>query len=200
MEITIPLFEGFEGLDALGPHEVFAIAADAGADLTVSVCALHETASVTASHGLRIDPDATLADLDPDLVVVPGGGWNRGGDTGVRAAVERGELPAALAELAASGATIASVCTGGMVLAHAGLLDGRPATTHRGALDDLRATEATVVDARVVDDGDILTAGGITAGLDLACHLVERSFGGDIAETVCAEMEYEPSADVYVSG
>lgn len=200
MRIAIPLFEGFEGLDALGPHEVFAIAADSGADLTVSLCTLRSTAAVTASHGLRIEPDATLADLDPDLVVVPGGGWNRGGDTGVRAAVERGALPAALASLAGSGATVASVCTGGMLLAHAGLLDGRPATTHRGALSDLRETGATVVDARVVDDGDILTAGGITAGLDLACHIVERAFGADIAASVCAEMEYEPSGDVYVNG
>jgi transcriptional regulator GlxA family with amidase domain len=200
MQITIPLFEGFEGLDAIGPHELFGVAADAGADLTVSLCTLHETESVTASHGLCVEPDATLGDCDPDLVVVPGGGWNRGDGTGVRAAVERGDLPAALTEFAESGATIASVCTGGMVLAHAGLLDGRPATTHRGALDDLRATEATVIDARVVDDGDVLTAGGITAGLDLACHIVERAFGAEIAETACSQMEYEPSADVYVSG
>lgn len=200
MQITIPLFEGFEGLDAIGPHEVFASAADAGTDLTISLCTLQKTESVTASHGLCVEPDATLDERDPDLVVVPGGGWNRGGDTGVRAAVERGELPAALTKLAESGATIASVCTGGMVLAHAGLLDGRPATTHRGALPDLRETDATVVDARVVDDGDILTAGGITAGLDLACHIVERAFGAEIAATVCSRMEYEPSTDVYVSG
>jgi len=200
MEIAILLFEGFDELDAIGPYEVFGNAAAFGADLTVSLCTLRRTESVTADHGLRVEPDATLDDLTPDLVVVPGGGWNRGGDTGARAAAERGEIPAALTTLSESGATVASVCTGGMLLARAGLLDGRPATTHRGALSDLRETDAVVVDARVVDDGDVLTAGGVTSGLDLACHVVDREFGADVAERVRTEMEYEPSADVYVSG
>jgi transcriptional regulator GlxA family with amidase domain len=84
-----------------------------------------------------------------------------------------------------------------MVLASAGLLDGRPAVTHRGALADLRETDASVVDARVVDDGDVVTAGGITAGIDAALWLVEREWGPETAATVAETMEYERSDDVY---
>jgi transcriptional regulator GlxA family with amidase domain len=78
-----------------------------------------------------------------------------------------------------------------MLLAEAGLLDGRPAVTHAGALDDLRATAATVVDARVVDDGDVLTAGGITSGIDLALHLVGRLAGDTLRDRVTTELEYD---------
>lgn len=83
------------------------------------------------------------------------------------------------------------------MLAEAGVLDGCPAVTHAGALDDLSATAANVVEARVVDDGDVVTAGGVTAGLDLAVHVVRREFGDDVAAVVCDEMEYEPSSDVF---
>jgi transcriptional regulator GlxA family with amidase domain len=86
-----------------------------------------------------------------------------------------------------------------MLLAEAGLLDGRPAVTHAGALEELRASAATVVDARVVDDGDVLTAGGITSGLDLALHLVGRYCGADLAERVATELEYETASAVFVA-
>lgn len=94
---------------------------------------------------------------------------------------------------------MASVCIGGMLLAHAGLTDGRPAVTHHGALADLRDTGAEVVEARVVDDGDLVTAGGVTAGIDLALHLVGREVSPDVAERVATEMEYEPDGEVYTS-
>jgi transcriptional regulator GlxA family with amidase domain len=82
-------------------------------------------------------------------------------------------------------------------LQRAGLLDGRPAVTHTDAIDDLRASEAGVVDARVVDDGDVLTAAGVTSGLDLATYLVEREWGTAIADAVRTEMAYERRGDVY---
>jgi transcriptional regulator GlxA family with amidase domain len=87
-----------------------------------------------------------------------------------------------------------------MLLAEAGLTDGRHATTHDGALDDLRASGADVVDARVVDDGDILTAGGVTSGLDLALYLVEREAWSEVADRVAKELEYERRYDVFRSG
>jgi len=127
----------------------------------------------------------------PDIVVVPGGGWNDRDAPGAWTEAERGAIPAALADLHDAGTTIAAVCTGGMLLARAGLLDGRPAVTHAGALDDLRETGAEVVDARYVDDGDVLTAGGITSGLDLALHLIERLAGAETADAVATHMEYE---------
>jgi transcriptional regulator GlxA family with amidase domain len=95
------------------------------------------------------------------------------------------------------GTLLASVCTGGILLAHAGVLDDRPATTHASALEDLREF-ADVRDARVVDTGDVLSAGGVTSGLDLAFHVVRREFGEDVAERVAQEMEYQSSDDVLV--
>jgi transcriptional regulator GlxA family with amidase domain len=199
MEVAIVLFDGYDELDAIGPYEVFENADDAGGEMTVSLCTLADVGRVTASHGLRVEPDATLEDRSPDLVVVPGGGWNGRGETGAWAEAEHGAIPDAVATLHDVGATVAAVCTGGMLLSRAGVLDGRPATTHAGALPDLRDSDARVVDARVVDDGDVLTAGGVTSGIDLAFHVVEREFGAAVARAVAAQMEYEPSDDVYVS-
>ncbi|PSP71084.1 AraC family transcriptional regulator [Halobacteriales archaeon QH_9_66_26] len=198
--VAIVLYEGFDELGAIGPHEVLENAAEAGADLDVALCTLEPADRVTASHGLVVEPDGALDELafgDPDLVVVPGGGWTDGAEHGARAEVERGALPDAIAARHRDGATVVSVCTGGMILAAAGVLDGRPTTTHHGAIDDLRETAANVVDARVIDDSDVLTAGGVTAGLDLALWLVEREFGDDVAEMVASEMEDERRGEVY---
>lgn len=199
MDITIVLFDGVDELDAVAPYEVFENAAAAGAPATTTLCTLDGADAVTASHGLRMGSDARLGDLSPDLALVPGGRWNARGETGAWAEAERGDLPRALAGLAESGVTLAGVCTGGMLLSRAGLTEGRPATTHAGALDDLRESGAEVVDARVVDDGDLLTAGGVTSGLDLAFHIVEREFGADVANAVAERMEYEPRGPVHRS-
>jgi transcriptional regulator GlxA family with amidase domain len=197
MDIAIVLYDGFDELDAIGPFEVFANAARAGADLTVTLRTVDGSDRVTASHGLDVGTEGALADVDPDLLVVPGGGWNDRSPAGARAEAEAGTIPETIAELYDGGTAIAGVCTGGMLLARSGILDGRPAVTHGGAMDDLRETAAEVVAARVVDDGDVLTAGGVTSGLDLAFHLVEREFGAEITEQVQQEMEYEPRGDVY---
>ncbi|MFB1066106.1 DJ-1/PfpI family protein [Natrinema sp. H-ect4] len=189
----IVLFDGFDELDAIGPYEVLENGAVAGASLETRLVTLAEPDLVTASHGLRVEPDGTIG--RPDLLLVPGGGWTTA-DSGVRAAVEDESLPAAIAERATAGATVASVCTGAMVLAEAGLLEGRPATTHRVATEDLEAAAGEVVDARVVDDGDVLTAGGVTAGIDLALWLLEREFGAAIAAAVETEMEHERRGEV----
>ncbi|MBV0925769.1 DJ-1/PfpI family protein [Halomicroarcula limicola] len=195
--VAIACFDGFDELDAIGPYEVFENARAFGATWDVSLRTVDERSTVTASHGLTVEMDGTLDAVSPDLLVVPGGGWNSGADVGARAAARRGELPDAIAAAHDAGATVAGVCTGGMLLARAGVLDGRPAVTHRGALDDLRATAADVVEARVVDDGDVLTAGGVTSGLDLAVHLVEREWGEAVADSVTTGMEYEPRGPVH---
>jgi len=197
MNVAIVIYDGFDELDAIGPYEVFENAARAGADCTTALRTVGEPDTVEASHGLRVEPDGRLADANPELLIVPGGGWNDRGGAGAWAEAERGAIPDAVAAAHDAGTTVAGVCTGGMLLARAGVTDGRPAVTHRGALADLRATPAEVVEARVVDDGDILTAGGVTSGLDLAVHLVEREFGADVADTVQAEMEYEPRDTPY---
>lgn len=199
MDVAIVVFDGFEELDAIGPYEVFASAADTEPDCSVSLRTLTDTDQVTAAHGLLVEPDGRLDAIDPDLVVVPGGGWNDRDGTGAWAEAQRGTLPGAVAELHETGATVAGVCTGGMILARAGLLEGRPAITHAGAIDDLRESGADVADARVVDDGDVVTAGGVTAGIDLAIHLVGREFGAERAREVATAIEYEPRGDVHES-
>ncbi|WP_224335531.1 DJ-1/PfpI family protein [Haloprofundus halobius] len=195
MRIDIVLYDGFDELDAVGPYEVFSTAAAFGAEFDVQLVTVDDREQVTASHGLRVGVDDVLSGADtadrPDLVVVPGGGWNDRSEAGARTEAERGAIPEAVAELHAAGTTVASVCTGGMLLATAGLTNRRPAVTHGGALDDLRESGAEVVDARFVDDGDVLTAGGVTSGIDLGLHLVEREAGAEIADRVAAELEYE---------
>ena len=214
MDIAVILFDGFDSLDAIGPFEVFSHSRRAGADLEVNLVTLESTDLVCSSQGLEIVPDGTLSigqpagndqsarnegvvSALPDLVLVPGGGWANRADVGAWAEARRGVIPEALTRLHDEGATVASVCTGGMLLAEAGLTDGRPAVTHHEALDDLAASGAEVIDARVVDDGDILTAGGITAGIDLALYILEREFGREVATAVEQTMEYERRGAVH---
>lgn len=196
-EIVILVYDGFDELDAIGPYEVFENAASAGADCVVTLRTIEPTERVTASHGLRIEPDGVLESTDPDLLLVPGGGWNDRKSPSAWSLAEEGTAPELIAGYHDRGTTVAGVCTGGMVLSRAGILDGRPAVTHAGAMEELRETAAEVIEARVVDDGDIVTAGGVTSGLDLAVHLVEREFGGEIADAVSTVMEYDPRGDVY---
>lgn len=199
MDIAIILFDGVDELDAIAPFEVFENAREMGADVTVTLCTVDDTAEVTASHGLRIGIDHRLADLSPDLVLVPGGQWGARGETGAWAEAERGAIPDAIGRLSGGGVSVTGVCTGGMLLAQAGITDGRPATTHASAIDDLRESGAEIIDARVVDDGDVVTAGGVTSGLDLAFHLVRREFGDEVADAVAERMEYEPRGPVHKS-
>lgn len=197
MDIAIVVFDGFDELDAIGPYEVFANAERGGAELSVALRTVGDHRQVTASHGLRIEPDGPLTETDPDLVLVPGGGWNDRDTAGAWAEAERGDLPRAVASLHEAGTRVASVCTGAMILARAGLTADRPAVTHHGAIEDLRAAGAEVVDARVVDDGDLVTAGGVTAGIDLALHIVGQEFGEDLAASIADQMEYEPRGSVW---
>jgi transcriptional regulator GlxA family with amidase domain len=198
MRIDIIVFPGFDELDALAPFEVLKSAAKRGAEFDVRLVSLSGPSEVNAAHGLRIRSEAGLRDEPrPELIVVPGGGWIDRDGQGARAEAERGEIPAYLAELHQSGATIAGVCTGAMLLSAGGLLRGRPATTHHGAMEELRAAGAEVIRERVVDDGRVITAGGVTSGLDLALWLVERFAGAPVANAVADEMEYERRGTVW---
>jgi len=190
MKIEIALFDGFDEMDAVGPFEVLSNAAERGAPIDVELVGAHGAGTVVASHGLRVAVDRGPSEA-PDLLLVPGGGWSSG-TSGVRDEIERGVLPRALAAAHEAGSTVGSVCTGAMLLAAAGLVEGRPAITHHDAVEDLRAAGAQVADdARFVDDGDIVTAGGVTSGLDLALYLVEKAAGPSIAAQVAADIEYE---------
>ncbi|MGA2929290.1 MAG: DJ-1/PfpI family protein [Solirubrobacteraceae bacterium] len=201
MKIDLLLYDGFDELDAIGPYEVLA-GAGAGAasgHWDVRLATEREVATITAAHGTRIQPHGVLSDA-PDLLLVPGGGWIDRSAHGARHEAQRGELPRAIAARHAGGARLASVCTGAMLLASAGLLDGRPAITHHSAIEDLRAAGAVVIDgARVVDDGDIITCAGVTAGLDLALWIVERELGSKAAQAAAQLLEYERGGEVWRS-
>jgi transcriptional regulator GlxA family with amidase domain len=191
MRIDVIIYAGFDELDAIGPYEVFGHAARAGADIDVAYAAAGRAPGdlVTASLGTTLQVQRTLGAAD--VVVVPGGGWQNAGTTpGTRAEVIHGDLPCALVERHRAGSLVASVCTGAMLLAEAGLLDGRRAVTHHSAIEDLPGYGVEVVRERVVDDGDIVTAGGVTSGIDLALHLVERLCGAEYADAAAAMMEH----------
>ncbi|MGH8975647.1 MAG: DUF427 domain-containing protein, partial [Acidimicrobiia bacterium] len=111
-------------------------------------------------------------------------------EAGAWGEAERGAWLPLLGAAAASGTLMAGVCTGVMLLARAGVIGARPATTHRSARDDLAATGTRVLDQRVVDAGNLITAGGVTSGIDLALHLVARLAGPEAAEREATRLEY----------
>lgn len=202
MRINVLLYDGFDELDAVAPFETFDNAASAGADCSVSLVTATPQERVTASHGLDVGVDGTLADPGapdaPDLLIVPGGGWATG-EGGVRREYDADVLPKKIAAHHEAGATIASVCTGAMLLEQAGILGDGPATTHQSAVEDLQAAGVVVDEARVVDTGQVVSAGGVTSGLDLGLYLVDREFGDEIADSVATTLEYERRGSVLVS-
>lgn len=183
-------FDGVDDLDPVGPLEILTAAGLP----TLPVRPTGHPPTIHTAHGLIIEVAEEL-DEDAELVIVPGGGW-RDDNGGVRDQV-RGPLPAQLAAMHANGTMLASVCTGAMLLAAAGLLADRPAVTNRIALDDLAQAGARVhPDARIVDDGDLITSGGPAAGLDLGVHLVGRFLGAEAGRTAAARLEHDPIGPV----
>ncbi len=197
MRVEIVVFDGFDELDAIAPFEVLRNAALIdGVDIEVELVTLNGVEEVTAAHGLRVRPDGRLGEK-PDVLIVPGGGWNNRAPQGAWGEFQRAELPETIARLHSAGTTIAAVCTGAMLVSAGGLTENRPAVTHHAALEELRATGAEVIEARVVDDGDLVTAGGVTSGLDLALWLLERHFGARTASAVESRLEYERRGAVW---
>lgn len=196
------LFDGFDPFDVVAPFEVFSAGRDAlggGLDIDL-VTAEGPRTVVSGTSGMSLIATGRLDPSAPGYVVVPGASGPFDGDP------DAGEetIPARLSRFAASDAapgigraleepavTVATVCGGSLALAMAGLLEGRTATTHALAIDMLDATDATAVRARVVDDGDLVSAGGVTSGLDLGLHILERDFGPRIARTVEQLFEHE---------
>jgi transcriptional regulator GlxA family with amidase domain len=196
MRIEILVFDGVDEMDVMGPFEVWSSAARR-TDLELALVGLDGPSEVTGMNGLQFKAPEGLG--TPDALFVPGGGWMNRAEKGSWAEARRGVMPARIAELAPSLSWIGSVCTGGMLLAEAGLVKGRPATTNRNAWAELEAFGAELKANRVVDDGTLITAGGITAGIDLALHVVEREYGVEVADGIAATMEYTRDPDLFLS-
>ncbi len=192
--IGIVLFDGVEELDAVGPWEVLAHWTqqhpDDGWDVT---CLSRDGAPVTAAKGLLLGAHAALDDaLALDVLVQPGGDGTRPLLDDLRyldwLRAQRQRVP-----------LLVSVCTGALVYAAAGLLRERPATTYWGAMDELRALDPSVrvvEHERWVDDGDVITSAGVSAGIDMALHLVARLAGTSRARQVKRGIQYEPQPPV----
>lgn len=200
LRVHFLLFGGVDALDYLAPHEVLHHAREAGAMVDTRLVSQSGPRQVTTSSGVRFDVDAGWSPQDADVIVVPGGGYGRGPQTaGVDAEIHRGDIPALLTAARRPGLTFASVCTGAMLLSAAGITKDRPCTTHHFAIADLEKQGGRVTDARVVDDGDLITAGGVTSGLDLGLWLVERTFGANTAHQVQSVLEYERRGTVWTA-
>lgn len=208
MHAQIVLYDGFDPLDVIAPFEVLAAGSErVGGDLTVTLVSAEGPRSVVGgTRGLALTAAAALDPSERGCVIVPGASGPIAGDPddGVET------IPVLLARAAQTDltpllrkafdnpeVTVAGVCGGSVVMAMSGLIEGRHAVTHHLGLELLEAAGVHAVAARVVDDGDLITAGGVTSGLDLALYLLDRWYGPRIAHAVEGLFEYERRGTVW---
>jgi transcriptional regulator GlxA family with amidase domain len=192
--IGIFVFPGVEELDFVGPWEVLRAWERLFPDDEQHVVLLaRDEGPVDCILGLRVTPDLTWATAPPlDTLVYPGG-------QGTVAQLGDETFRGWLRGLARAGTLMTSVCTGALVFADAGLLDGRPATTHWASLDRLASLGHDIElrpDDRFVDDGNVVTSAGVSAGIDMALHLVARLGTPDHARQVRRYIQYDPAPPV----
>lgn len=191
MRIEILVFDGVDELDAIGPLEILKTAVTHGAPFDIAMVTVGGTSEVVGAHGLRFAVHGPHT-ADTNVIIVPGGGWITRSKTGAWREAREGNVPRAIANAADLGAIVASVCTGAMLVAAAGLASGRNMTTHHGAVQELAAAGAVIGTDRVIDDGNLISSGGVTCGLDLALWLVERLASSEISARVASDLEYTP--------
>jgi putative intracellular protease/amidase len=182
MQIAILIFDRLAALDAVGPYEV--LSRLPGAELTF--VAQEPGPKRTDTGRLALLADASLAEVaHPDLLLVPGG-------PGQAALMEDGPVHEWLRAAHETSTWTTSVCTGSLILAAAGLLAGKKATSNWQALEELGRLGAETVDERVVFDGKLATAAGVTAGIDMALALVAKIAGVQVAQAIQLGIEYDP--------
>jgi putative intracellular protease/amidase len=182
MDIAILLYDRLTALDAIGPYEVLSRLPD----VTVTFVAEQPGPKRTDTDRLALVADVSLADLAaPDIVLVPGG-------PGQSALMNGGPVHDWLRAAHETSTWTASVCTGSLILAAAGLLEGRRATSHWLALEELGRLGADAVGGRVVFDGKIVTAAGVSAGIDMALALAARVANDQVAQAIQLGIEYDP--------
>lgn len=181
LQIGILVFPGVQQLDLTGPYEVFASLPEAKVHLIWK-----DRSAIMSATGLVLGPTMIFADCPAlDVLCVPGGG-------GVNALLEDAEVLGFVRNQARHARYLTSVCTGSLVLGAAGLLKGRRATTHWLSHDFLERFGASPVHARVVRDGNLITAGGVTAGIDFGLTVVAELVGQAEAEAIQLGLEYAP--------
>ncbi|WP_411140156.1 DJ-1/PfpI family protein [Streptomyces sp. x-80] len=190
LRVQILVYDGVEEQDFIGPRDVFGHAAQAGGQVETTLVRPSAPGEVTCFFGTEVTVPNAWEPTDTDLLIVPGGGDQLISDPDVHRNLVRAQQ---------AGVIVAGVCTGVMVLSAAGLTKDRPCTTHHLAKAELAAQGGKVVDARVVDDGNLVTAGGVTSGIDLALWMITRECGPSIALSVESVMEYEQRGAVWRS-
>jgi transcriptional regulator GlxA family with amidase domain len=188
--ITFVLFDGAEELDFVGPWEVFTMLSQVERDSCRCYFVSEKGGEVRCAKGMRVVADHSFADAPaPDIFIIPGGRGTR---------MEK-DNPAMLEWVRRASATAevsASVCTGSFVLRTAGLLEGRSATTYWGSMEEFKKLPGDVTvlsNARWVDEGSVITAAGVSAGIDMSLHLVGRLWSPEIARKVQLAIEYFPA-------
>jgi transcriptional regulator GlxA family with amidase domain len=182
MDIAIPIYDRFAALDAVGPYEVLSRVPGA----KVTFLAEQPGPVKTETRMLTLVAEASLADLpSPEVIVVPGGFGNR-------ELLEASGLVDWIRSAHETSTWTTSVCTGSLLLAAAGVLDGVDATTHWLARDELRALGALPAEERVVERGKVITAAGVSAGIDMALTLVARLTSDEVAQAIQLGIEYDP--------
>lgn len=191
--VAILIFDDVEILDFAGPFEVFAVTNELnGFEIFHTFTVAETPGSIRARNGLKVIPDFTLETAPaPHLLVVPGG-------AGTRPLLRKPAVLEWIRQRARKAEVVASVCTGALVLAQAGLLHNLCATTHHENFAELAALAPNtdvIEGVRFTDNGRILTAAGISAGIDLSLHLVARLHGAETAQRTAAYMEYHWTND-----
>jgi transcriptional regulator GlxA family with amidase domain len=181
VHVAIPLFDGLTALDAIGPYEVLSRAP--GWELTFVADA--PGGKRTENDLLTLNADAALSELPrPDVVVVPGGGGTR--------TTDNTELVEWIRSAHEHTRWTTSVCTGSLLLGRAGVLEGIRATGHWMHLESLRQYGAEPISERVVEQGKVITAAGVSSGIDMALRLLQIELGDEIAQAVQLSIEYDP--------
>ena len=187
-QVSLLVFDDAEVLDVAGPYEVFSIAGRRhGLDPFRVVMVAEASGPVTLRNGFRVLPHFVLADAPPaEILIIPGG-------MGTRREIHNQAMVDWVGRAARDAELVLSVCTGALLLGRAGLLDGLEATTHHGAIDLLREVAPLAIireRERFLDNGRIVVAAGVSAGIDMSLHVVERLLGPELAEEAAAYMEY----------
>jgi transcriptional regulator GlxA family with amidase domain len=188
LNTAILIFDDVEVLDFAGPFEVFSVTNElSGYSILDVYTVAREKTPVTARNGLSVNPDYSIDEVpQADILIIPGG-------SGTRPLLQQHDVLSWISYSAHCADKVLSVCTGALLLAKVGLLDGMKSTTHGSAFEtlaEIAPTTEIIRDARFVDNGKVITSAGISAGIDMSLYVIEMLFGKETAQNTAAYMEY----------